>query len=144
MRLKVFCSLFLFALMPGCSTPIHELVRDNINYGDSEERVKEILGAPKSFSTSESSRNGTWVYENSGAVCELKFADHKVEDMSCDASNYVSSGRKAARALGTVLKGAGDGIKEGARQPLPQPIHTFQQPVRCTRDFGLTESYTCQ
>jgi len=129
---RLFLSLFGLAFVMGCATPMHEVVRNDINYGDSEERVRELLGEPTSFSTSPITRKVAWTYQSSGAVCELKFEDRKVEDMSCDASNYVSSGSKVRRAFGMMLKGAGDGIKESTSRPQ----------MRCRPD--LLGGYNCQ
>ena len=106
MRFRVSVGLLALVFFSGCATPMHEVVRDEVKYGDSEDRVREILGAPTSFSSMASNGSTTWTYESSGAVCKVKFEKNKVNDSSCDASQYMNPVRKR---VGLFFQGFAEG-----------------------------------
>jgi hypothetical protein len=128
--LAAVLSLMAFA----CATPLHTKVIENIKIGDSSDKVKDLLGNPDSFGESQKIPGAmAWYYTSHGSVCGFAIKDNAVALMGCDSSEYVSPGRRGLATFGTLLKGAGQGLQQGAQR---SPTQT-----RCTSDYA--GGYNC-
>lgn len=115
------CLLAALTLLVGCATPLHVKVDTEITKGDSQERVREVLGDPDSFAPSRTVSGGTdWTYKRSGSICNLSFNSGALAQVACDSSEYVGAGGKAWNIMRAMLKGAGEGLKN---TPNVAPIH---------------------
>lgn len=135
--MKTFCFCIIFATV-GCAS-LNREAYENIKVGDKASHVKDVLGEPDRFANSVVIPGATaWYYVRRGDVCGFTIKDDEVKYMTCGRNpNYVSPGA----AIGTVLKGAGDGMQNANRTPAP-----VQRPVTCTPNPGGVNAYgmTCQ
>jgi|SRR6185312_12065751 len=131
----IFMAVAVAALFSGCANhPIRQNAQDNIHVGDSTERLRAVLGDPTEIGPSSMMVDAhNWYYVNDGDVCGFTIKDDLVKAQACfDNPDYTSPGKKIARAVGAVLKGAGDGL-------------AHRQTATCTSyDYGSSVQTTCQ
>jgi hypothetical protein len=104
-----FCIPLL--LISGCtslSKDVFERVRD----GDTEEVVVHTLGQPDTYTRTDGGVGPySWYYRRRADVCEIAFESHVVRTRSCPKDTaYIGP-------IGTLLKGAGEGLTNQHRGP---------------------------
>jgi hypothetical protein len=96
-------------LLVGC-TSLHTEISENIQYNDSLERVKWVLGSP------DEERGAVWVYTRRSETCEIGIYQEKVSSVSC--SRDGSYRNPIITWTAAILGGMGRGL---SKAPPPEP-----------------------
>ena len=108
MKSHSYLPVILFVLN-GCAS-LHATVFQNIHEGDSKDHLVAVLGQPSTFGASQRMPSATaWYYTKGADTCGFTINEDIVKYIACQTDpNYVNP---AANVTGTLLKGAGDGLK---------------------------------
>jgi hypothetical protein len=136
-------SRFLFFIgllsITGCAS-LHSKIYKEVHEGDPQDHVEEVLGEPDNFQTASADPSvKLWIYKKKADICTVALKEQKVVATGCEEDpDYVSPGRRIARAIGGSLQGAAQGIQSY------QPTQQQNPSVSCTtQQIGNTGYTNC-
>lgn len=107
MRLILFLYVFSFV---SCVS-LKSQVLNEIQAGDSQQKVYEILGEPHSFKPKPSDPSTVvWFYSRRGDQCAVALTQYVVTNKACEDGIHP-----VLNFFGTLLQGAGQGLQNAPR-----------------------------